>query len=42
MYSGPGTIHWVRALNPCIQSAWNIMPKTQLQFEASKRRTSIN
>ena len=42
VYSGPGTMHWVRALSNCIQTAWNVMPKTQQQLESSKRRISVN
>lgn len=42
VYSGPGTMHWVRALGSCIHSAWNVMPKTKQQLESSKQRTSIN
>lgn len=42
VYSGPGTLHWVRALGSCIQTAWNIMPKSVQQFESAKRRIDIN
>lgn len=32
VYSGPGTLHWVRSLGKCFQIAWNVFPKTEKQW----------
>lgn len=40
--SGPGTLHWVRSYGTALQSAWNIMVKTDYQAKAALHRHAIN
>lgn len=42
VFVGVGTLHWVRSLNPTVNSSWNIGIKSFRQFEAAFDRSEIN
>ena len=42
VFSGPGTLHWVRSLGKCMQIAWNLFQKTAKQWEIATQRMKIN
>lgn len=42
VYSGPGTLHWVRSMGKCFQVAWNVFPKTESQWKQAMARSAIN
>lgn len=42
VFVGVGTLHWVRSMNPTVNSSWNIGLKTYKQFKAAFDRFAVN